>query len=49
MVLVVVKSKDKGVISLGEYPSIRVAEREYKKLFPDTFDELTILEATDYL
>lgn len=49
MVLIVVKSKEKGVIALGEYPSIKVAEREYKKLFPDTFDRLTIIEATEYL
>lgn len=49
MVLIVVKHKEKGVLALGEYPSIKVAEKEYEKLFPDTFDELTILEATDYL
>ena len=49
MVLIVVKHKEKGVISLGEYPSIKVAEKEYKKLFPDTFNELVIVEATDYL
>lgn len=49
MVLIVVKHKEKGVISLGEYPSIKVAEEEYKKLFPDTFNELVIVEATDYL
>ena len=45
MVLLVIKSKEKGVLALGEYPSIKVAEKEYKKLFPDTFEELTILEA----
>lgn len=49
MVLLVIKSKEKGVLSVSEYPSIKVAEREYKKLFPDTFEELTILEATEYL
>lgn len=49
MVLLVIKSKEKGVISLGEYPSIKVAEEECKKLFPDTFEELTILEATEYM
>ncbi len=49
MVLLAVKHKKKGVLALGEYPSVRVAEKEYKKLFPDTFDELTIIEATDYL
>lgn len=49
MVLLVIKSKEKGVLALGEYPSIRVAEREYKKLFPDTFDKLIIIEATEYL
>ena len=49
MVLLVVKHKDRGVLSISEYPSIKVAEREYKKLFPDTFDKLTILEATEYL
>lgn len=49
MVLLVVKHKDKGVLSLGEYPSIKVAEEEYKKLFPDSFDKLVIVEATDYL
>ena len=49
MVLLVVKSKDKGVLTLGEYPSIKVAEKEYKKLFPDTFDEITIIEATEYM
>ena len=47
--LIVVKHKEKGVLALGEYPSIRVAEKEYKKLFPDTFDNLVIVEATDYL
>lgn len=49
MVLIVVKDKNKGVLSLGEYPSIKVAEKEYKKLFPDTFNELAIIEATEYL
>ena len=49
MVLVVVKSKEKGVLALGEYPSIKVAEREYKKLFPGTFDEITIIEADEFL
>lgn len=49
MVLLVVKHKDKGVLALGEYPSIKVAEKEYKKLFPDTFDNLVIVEATEYL
>ena len=47
--LIVVKHKEKGVLSISEYPSIRVAEKEYKKLFPDTFDELVIVEATEYL
>ena len=47
--LIVVKHKEKGVLSISEYPSIKVAEREYKKLFPDTFNELTIIEATEYL
>lgn len=49
MVLVVIKDKNKGVLSISEYPSIKVAEKEYKKLFPDTFDELVIIEATEYL
>lgn len=49
MVLLVVKHKQEGVLALGEYPSIKVAEKEYKKLFPDTFNELTIVEATEYL
>lgn len=49
MVLLVVKHKEKGVLALGEYPSIKVAEKEYKKLFPDTFDKLIIVEATEYL
>lgn len=49
MVLIVVKDKNKGVLSISEYPSIKVAEKEYKKLFPDTFNELTIVETTDYL
>lgn len=49
MVLLVIKSKEKGVLALGEYPSIKVAEKEYKKLFPDTFDDLVIVEATEYL
>lgn len=49
MVLLVVKSKEKGVLSISEYPSIKIAEKEYKKLFPDTFSKLTIIEATDYL
>ena len=49
MVLLVIKSKEKGVLSISEYPSIKVAEKEYKKLFPDTFNELTIVEATEYL
>ena len=49
MVLLVVKHRSKGVIALGEYPSIKVAEKEYKKLFPGTFDELVIIEATEYL
>lgn len=47
--LIVVKHKEKGVVALGEYPSIKVVEKEYKKLFPDTFDELVIIEATEYL
>lgn len=49
MVLIVVKHKDIGVLSISEYHSIKVAEKEYKKLFPDTFDELVIVEATEYL
>jgi hypothetical protein len=49
MVLIVVKHKYKGILSISEYPSIKVAEKEYKKLFPDTFDELSIIEATEYL
>lgn len=49
MVLIVAKDKNKGVLSISEYPSIKVAEKEYKKLFPDIFDKLTIVEATDYL
>lgn len=49
MVLLVIKSKEKGVLSISEYPSIKVAEKEYKKLFPDTFDKLVIVEATEYL
>lgn len=47
--LIVVKHKEKGVLSISEYPSIKVAEKEYKKLFPDTFDELVIIEAIEYL
>lgn len=47
--LIVVKHKNKGILSISEYPSIKVAEKEYKKLFPDTFDELVIIEATEYL
>ena len=49
MVLLVIKHKDKGVLSISEYHSIRVAEKEYKKLFPDTFDKLVIVEATEYM
>ena len=49
MVLLVVKHKEKGVLALGEYPSIKVAEKEYKNLFPDIFSELVIVEATEYL
>lgn len=49
MVLLVIKSKEKGVLALGEYPSVKVAEKEYKKLFPDTFDKFVIVEATEYL
>lgn len=49
MVLLVVKHKCSGVLSISEYPSIKVAEEESKKLFPDTFSELVIVEATEYL
>lgn len=49
MVLLVVKHKQKGILALGEYPSIKVAEKEYKKLFPGTFNDLVIVEATEYL
>lgn len=49
MVLIVVKHKDRGVLSISEYPSIKVAEKEYKKLFTDTFDEITIIEADEFL
>lgn len=49
MVLLVVKHKDRGVLSISEYSSIKVAEKEYKKLFPDTFDEITIVEADEFL
>lgn len=49
MVLIVVKDKNKGVLSISEYTNIKVAEKEYKKLFPDTFSDLVILEATEYL
>ena len=49
MVLLVIKNKEKGVLALGEYPSIKVAEEESKKLFPDTFDDLVIVEVTEYL
>ena len=47
--LIVVKHKNKGVLSISEYPSIKVAEKECEKLFPDTFNELIIVEATEYL
>ena len=47
--LIVVKHKDRGVLSISEYPSIKVADKEYKQLFPDTFDKLTIIESTEYL
>lgn len=47
--LIVVKHKYKGILTISEYHSIKVAEKEYKKLFPDTFNELVIIEATDYL
>lgn len=47
--LIVVKHKDRGVLSISEYPNIKVAEKEYKKLFPNTFDELTIIEADEFL
>lgn len=47
--LIVVKHKYKGILTISEYPSIKVAEKEYKKLFPDTFEELVIIEATEYL
>lgn len=47
--LIVVKHKEKGVLSISEYPSIKVADKECKQLFNDTFDELTIIEATEYL
>lgn len=47
--IIVVKHKYKGILTISEYPSIKVAEKEYKKLFPDTFDELVIIEATEYL
>lgn len=47
--LIVVKHKEKGVLSISEYPSVKVAEKEYKKLFPDTFDELVIMESTEYM
>lgn len=47
--LIVVKHKYKGILTISEYPSIKVAEKEYKKLFPDTFNELVIIEATEYL
>ena len=47
--LIEVKHKYKGILTISEYPSIKVAEKEYKKLFPDTFDELVIIEATEYL
>lgn len=49
MVLLVVKHKQKGVLALGEYPSVKVVEKEYKRLFPDTFNDLVIVEATDFL
>ena len=49
MVLLVIKSKEKGVLTISEYPSIKVAEEEIKKLFPDTFNELVIVEATEYM
>lgn len=49
MVLLVVKDKNKGVLALGEYPSIRVAEKEYRQLFPEDFDEITIIEADELL
>ena len=49
MVLIVVKHKDMGVLSISEYHSIKVAEKEYRQLFPDTFDELVIIEADELL
>ena len=49
MVLLVVKHKDRGVLSISEYPSIKVAEKEYRQLFPDTFNELVIIEADELL
>lgn len=47
--LIVVKHKYKGILTISEYPSIKVAEKEYKKLFTDTFDEITIIEADEFL
>lgn len=47
--LIIVKHKDRGVLSISEYPSVKEAEREYRQLFPDDFDELVIVEATEYL
>ena len=47
--LIIVKHKNKGILSISEYPSIKVAEKECKKLFPDTFEDLIIVESTEYL
>lgn len=49
MVLLVVKHKDRGVLSISEYPSIKEAEIVYRKLFPDDFYNLVIVEADNYI
>lgn len=49
MVLLVIKHKDNGILSISEYPSIKEAERVYKQLFTDDFDKLVFIEATEYL
>ena len=49
MVLLVVKHKEKGILSISEYTSIKEAEIVYRKLFPDDFYNLVIVESDNYL
>lgn len=47
--LIVVKNRKSGFLTISEFSGIKQAENHYRKLYPDEFDSFEFIEATDYL